>query len=803
MTFIGHGILILTVFIIQIQYFGGISTCLGAGSFLPESRFITDLMIMGCFNMWPALEQSIYQALPFSMIERFFSQAFWDQELYKWGPEAMKIWPSNAPRAVNTWNVFMWSHVQLQFGRPARRWLREVSDRVAADDEHAVLWNWLFQLTKIAVEPKTCMIRWMEQQKEWKATDKSLWELRNECADKANAAVTYLQQLFDEVNDARDMLSPLAPIQLRYFREAFAALSSIHRALSQEATMYQSIAVDYHRQENAQTKTDIQSFYGANLRTRLDGIHSRIVNDCVQFLDLFQSIDPMVLLRLSQSQQAMDLLDSGRTDLRDKFVALQNLIQPVRQTFGENYQAYVFNIEDFSGVARASAQNTARRIERTAKRQLMTLQGPLRAVAQGWMDIISQGDRLRNAVDGSPEDAINANLTRTADYIQNITQIHQQSVAEQYPVPAANAARMLPNPLLQQNQSVPDDTMRIQRFNMAPQGQINTWQTLYAEASGYMPYIDPLTGLTRFYRTNIPDESGPSVNPMLAAQAQAQGQSLMGAFSSSGAVPGGMPGDMLPNQPANNNFQSLMDTLYQRAQSSLSVPDVPPALAGQPVVFDPGMLALNTAGVNVPNANGPVTVRQAGAVVALRNLIDERGRQVQDNPAIAGQVVPAIYNQALLNVAGPNGESLTNNNFRGADNLFGRRASQYSMAFQQVEAVIRQQALGPDPSAALVNAPAQVGGQQAPAGFAPQTNQLYDPVGDNAFQETPQFVDPRELQIQQPGQGLFQSQQQSVPPQAQFVSQGMSQNQGGAWPQPLQRPFRPSNPNAPQPPSLP
>ncbi|KAI3393511.1 hypothetical protein diail_4188 [Diaporthe ilicicola] len=755
------------------QYFGGIATSLGAGSFLPETRFITDLTIMACFNAWPALDQSIYQAIPFSMIEKFFSQAFWDQELHKWGPEAMKVWPLNAPKAVSTWNVFGWRHVQLQFGRPARRWLSEVHDRVAHDDEHSVLWNWLYQLTRIAVEPKTCMIRWLEHQKTWKQTDKSLWNLRNRCADKANAAVGYLQQLFDETNAAQNMLAPLAPIDFRIFREAFAALSSMHRALSQEVTIYQSIAVDYHRQENAQTKADVQSFYGASLRTRLDGIHSRIVNDCIQFLDLFQSVDPLVLLRLSQSQQATDLLDTGRTDLRAKFVALRDLILPVRQTFDENYQAYVFNIEDFSGVARASAQNTARRIERTARRQLRTLRGPLLNVARGWLDIIQQGDRLRHAADGSPEAAINANLTRTADYIQNITQLQQQSVANQYPAPAPNAARMLPNPLLQQNQSLPDDTMRIQRFNTAPQGQINTWQTLYAEASGYVPYQDPLTGLTRFHRTNIPDESGPLVNPTVAAQAQAQGQSLIGAFNP-GAVPG--PGFVNPGvqapAPRTIAFGDLMDRMYERAQRALSNSNIPPGLGGQPGAFNSGVPALNTASANVPNANGPVSIQQASATVALRDLIDERGRQVQANPAIAGQVVPSIYNQALQGVAGPNGESLTNNNVRGADTLFGRRASQYGMAQQQLEAVIRQQALGPDPSTTLANLPAQVGGQQAPGGVAPQANLLYDAVGANAPQtfQQPQFVDPRQMQLQPQGafspfapQGIFGPQPPPLP----------------------------------------
>lgn len=690
----------------------------------------------------------------------------------------MKIWPLTAPKSINIWTVFAWRQVQLQFGRPAKRWLVEAKARVAHDDEHAVLWDWLFQLTKAAVEPKMCMIRWHKQREDWKSTDKWLWTLRNRCADRADAAVRYLQQLYDELHSSQPMPDPPPPIEYRYFREAFAALSSMHRALSQEATLYQTITVDYHRQQNPQTKNDIQNFYGEKLRRRLDGIHSRIANDCIHFLNLFESVDAMVLQRISQSRQAVDLLGTERTVLREKFVAVQQLIRPVRQSFDENPQQYIFNIRDFASVVPISAVDTARRIERMARRQLNTLRGPLLKVAQGWLDIIRQGDRLRNAAEGSPEAAINANLTRTADFIDNMTQIQQQSVSAQHPAPAANATRMLNTPLLQQNQSLPDASMRIQRFNTAPQGQINTWQTLYAEASGYVPYRDPLTGLTRFHRTNIPDESGPTLNPMLAAQGQAQGHNLIGALApGAGNIP--IAGGQVQPQ-TQDAFSGFMNVINQRAQGSLVVPNVPPAIAGQPMSLDPSLPALNTAGVNVPNANGPVTVRQASAVVALRDLIDERGRQLQANPALAGQVVPSIYNQALQTVAGPNGEALTNNNVPGANNLFGRRASQHSMAFQQLEAVIRQQALGPDPSATLRAIPAQGGGQQAPGGVVPQPNLLYDPVGGNAFQTFPQggFAAQGSLQNQQPGNFP----QGPLPPPVMF------QNQGGAWPQGPQQP---------------
>ena len=788
---------------------------------------------MVAFDSWPRLEQPVYKAIPFTMIEKFFSQSFWDQDLQKWGPEAMKIWPLAGPRAFTNWTVFNWRQVELRFGWPARRWLRDVTDRVRYDYEHAVLWSWLRQLTTLAVEPKMCMIRWNKQQTEWKTTDKLLWTLRNDCKDKADHLVAYLQQLYNEIYSGHPMQDPLPPVDYRYFREAFAALSGMHRTLSHEASVYQLITVDYHRQTDSQTKADIQKFYATNLRTRLDGIHSRIAADCISFLDLFQSVDQMVLLRISQSEQAVELMDSARMQLREKFVAIQHAIRPVRLSFDENHQAYAFNIHDFANVAPISAQDTAKQIERTAKQQLKTLTGPLLTIAQGWITILERGERLRNAAAGTPDAELNRKLTGAVDFIADLKQRQQEAVEQQYPPQPANMPRMMEaQGLLQPNQGVPDVSMRMQRFNtVSQQGQINPWQTLYAEASGFVPYRDPRTGLTRFHRANIPTEAGPSVNPMQAAQAQAQGQSLVGAFA-----PGFAPGDNIQDagwqaldpDEFDAAFRELMQGLSVTAQGPVAPPNFQPGFAGQPV-------------------------DQGNTLNAMSALIGERGRQLQANQGLAGHVVPSMYNRALQTVAGPNGAALVNNNVPGASSLFGMSAAQNSMANQQMEALIRQQALGPDPFATLGNMTAQQGGLQGPGGgFAP-ANQLYDPVGGNAFQMFQQgqpqnqqqfipvpsqrpfppqggfqgpylFPPPQAPPFPPPGryQGPdlfpplpqapfptpleFQGPQQYAPPHAPFPPQGgvppqgaygpsgMFPNQGGAWPQ------GPGHPGAPRPP---
>lgn len=677
---------------------------------------------MVCFNSWPRLEQPVFKAIPFAMFEKFFTQSFWDQELQKWGPEAMKIWPLTAPQAYGSWSVFSWRQVELRFGIPARRWMQAVAERVKYDDEHGMLWQWLQQLALLAVEPKACMIRWKKQQGDWKKTDKLLWTKRNDCKAKADQLLAYLQQLYNEIHSAQPLPSPLPPIEYGYFREAFVALNRMYRALSHEVSTYQLITADYHRQTDPKTKTDIRDFYATNLRTRLDAIHGQITADCIQFLDVFESTDPTVLLRISANGQAVDLLDNDRRLLREKFIAIQHAMRPVRLSFDENPGAYVFNIEDFKYIKPITAQNTAQRIEKTAKQQLHKLSGPLLRIAQGWITILERGERLRNPGDGTPDADLNASLTGASDFVNSIKQRHQAEIARQHPpLPEAAMTSMLMNPgLLQPNQAVPDASMRAQRFSTVSRpGQINPWQTVYAEASGFVPYTDPRTGLTRFYRANIPTEAGPSVNPMAAAQAQAQGQNLVAAFAPGFDGNIQLPGGQF-QAPADPDaaFRGLMQGLSQTAQAP-----------GAPPNFQPGF------------AEPP---RGGNAIDAIRALVSQRGQQVQDNPAIAGHVVPSIYNRALQTVAGPNGSGLINNSVPGANNLFGGFAAQNSMANQQMEALIRQSALGPDPYATLGNMAAQQqqgGGMQAPGagGLAP-ANQLYDPVGGNPFQgQQPQY----------------------------------------------------------------
>lgn len=668
-------------------------------------RFLEDVMTMLSFSSWPPLEQTVYKLIPFTMIERFFTQSFWDQELQKWGPEAMKIWPLSPPRAYGNLTVFRWKQVEARFGFAARRWIQDVAERTKYDWEHEMLWRWLRELTELAVEPKMCMIRWYRQQRDWKPTDKVLWTMRNNCNAKAERLVAYLQQLFIEANNAPPQGAPLPPVEYAHFREAFAAMSAMYRTLSHEAATYQLITVDYHRQTDPQTKADIQRFYATNLRNRLESIHTRIATECMNFLDMFESTDQAVLERLSQNERVVDLLDNARKSLKDKFVAVQDAIRPVKQSFGVNPDAYVFNVQDFTNIKPIVAQDTAKRIEKTARQQLQTLTGPLLTIAQGWIQILERGERLRNAAEGSPDAQLNQKLTRAADFILALKRRQREAVTEQYPVPSAESMfQMLNTPgLLQPNQAAPDGSMRTQRFNtVSAPGQINPWQAVYAEASGFVPYQDPRTGLTRFYQANIPTEAGPSVAPAVAAQAQAQGQSLVGALAPSLA-----PANVQAPVDDEAAFRGLMQGLSQSPQR--------PGAQQQQGYQPPGL----------PGESG-------NAADAISALLAERGRQVSLNPEIAGHVVPAMYNRALQTVAGPNGAALVNTNVPGANNLFGMSAAQNSMANQQMEALIRQQALGPDPYTALANMNVQ-------GATAPPT-QLYEPLGLSPSQAYP--IDP-------------------------------------------------------------
>lgn len=684
---------------------------------------------------WPTDPKlQIFKRMPFHLISRLFTQHFWQCELEKWGHEAMKMWPVSPPRATCNWNYFNWPQVQMQFGWAVRAWLQDVETRVQTDFDNAAVWAWLKQLTRLAVEPRSCNLRWYLQKATWKDTDKSLWALRNDCSNKANVVIQYIQQLHNEVYSVQPLPTPPPPIEHIHFRKAFAALSAMQRALSNEASYYQVACADYHRQPNPSTKADIYNFYAAEMRARLDGIHLRIITDCIAFLDMFTTIDPLILLRIAQSDPAVELLDRGRLQLRERFVAVQDAFRPVRQTFDDNHQDYEFQIQDFASIHPHNARDNAARLERMAKKQIRKMSGPLLRVIEGWVFILESGELLRNAEDGSPESEINRRLAATSAFINDVKTLQAQQVDQQHPPPSAqDMCAQLSDPsmanIVTQNQNVPDPTLRQQRFNtVAPQqGQINSWQAVYAEASGFVPYQDPTTGFTRFYSATIPTEAGPSVNPAAAAQAQAQGQSLVGTFTPGVNVqaPGGQPqaqGD------AEASFRGLLRGLQQTPPR----PGAPPPQPGQ------GATALD----------------------AMSALLAERGRQHDASPVLSGHVVPEIYNRALQTVAGPNGQALMNTNMPGANNLFGASAAQSSVAQQQLEGLIRQHTLGPNPQATLGNLP----GLRPGVGVAPPPSQTYEPVGGSAVSENPPRTPPNQQGPSQPQEGL-----PSAPPPPRFT----------------------------------
>lgn len=385
------------------------------------------------------------------MILKFFTEKFWTHDIVKWGHQALKIWPQEAPRMVTHWSDFNWLFVERKFGRPARRWMMAVRDRMKYDDEHVILWNWLYYLTVTAVEPVTMMVRWRRSHRSWKATDKALWTMRNECDDRATAAVEYLEQLLYEVN-AWDGADPLPAPQVKPFRDSFNKLQDMHRILSIEATYWQTIAVDYHRQVDQTAKDTIQRLHGGGLATRLEAIHLRIAEDCIEYLDLFADLDRRVLDRLGTVPQLVELLTTGNDGLRANFVALQQLLNPVLLSFGPDQFFYTYNQEDFSGVASGNALDMAQRIEKMARRQLRRLSGPARNVADGWLYLLNDGGSLRNAAPGSVEEGYNRTIDSVTDFIDGITAAQAQAVAAQHPAPPPQQVQ---EPVLETNQPRP------------------------------------------------------------------------------------------------------------------------------------------------------------------------------------------------------------------------------------------------------------------------------------------------------------------------------------------------------------
>lgn len=124
------------------------------------------------------------------------------------------------------------------------------------------------------------------------------------------------------------------------------------------------------------------------------------------------------------------------------------------------------------------------------------------------------------------------------------------------------------------------------------------------------------------------------------------------------------------------------------------------------------------------------TAQQAQAIRDLGDLIQARAAQVQANPELAGRVVPSAFNQGLQQIAGPDGERLTNTDLLGVPNLFGGTMLQRNWTIQQLEDIIRERAVGADLMAQLGTQHSDQGSQQG-AGVDPQP------------QGTPQRIPPR------------------------------------------------------------
>lgn len=422
------------------------------------TRFIDDLTIMGCLELWPHFRgkrvvPSTLQAIPRDMILKFFQEQFWAYDMVKWGHQAMKIWPQEMPKMLARWADFSWGHVERRFGRPARRWIESVFQRMRHDDDHAILWRWLYFKTVKTVEPVMLIIRWRKHHKSWKTTDKALWTARNACSARAAAAQAYLQHLLNEIN-AWDGTSPLPDPQPEPIKDCLSAMLALHRDLSTEAGIYQGMVVDYHIQSDLAVKDTIRQLWGEIMHTRLNAIHMAIANDCIQFLDGFLNIDQRVLDRLATVPQVVDLLTTGRNAIRANFAAVREVFNPILRTFDKGFEdEYIFRPADFAGVASATAFDVAKRIERMAQKQLRELDGPARIVAEGWLSLLSTGENLLNAVPGSPAALVNQNLDSVANFIDGVTAAQEHLVAAQYPDSAQ--PQQVQQPLLRHNQPRP------------------------------------------------------------------------------------------------------------------------------------------------------------------------------------------------------------------------------------------------------------------------------------------------------------------------------------------------------------
>lgn len=105
---------------------------------------------------------------------RLFQSQFWDQQVGRFGHNAIKFTSEVSPALVSI-SRFKWDQARDRFGTPAADWMEHAWERLQDNSETEMLWLWLFYRTIDAVTANAALALWRGWSRWWIHEDRYAW----------------------------------------------------------------------------------------------------------------------------------------------------------------------------------------------------------------------------------------------------------------------------------------------------------------------------------------------------------------------------------------------------------------------------------------------------------------------------------------------------------------------------------------------------------------------------------------------------------------------------------------------------
>lgn len=400
---------------------------------------------MPSLRRWPLVSTQEYRsenqsAIPAEEYLRFFRKSFWDTEFARIGHEALRLGTAYRP-ALYDWEEFSWVHVTRKFGVEASTWIQYAWERVRYDSDCQILWRWLYYCTVEAVQYSAVSLNWSTERKDWSTVDSMAWWIRRGVLDKYNAMKAELIDLRPRPEDDGDLMM-VNKVPLNEIKAFMSAVAEAIRFFSAEVTWNQNWTANFIRLDEGAGKQSIWDRYHEKMAQRMRLIYISAVQDianCLDYLENPPDSDTQfawlvtdedveyLVTQLSNSFQQMLIR------LRGFYEVIGNIFSP---DIARGQQAVrQLNNNLFGELPSSASQRISRRLQGMGHAQYNTLDASdaRKAVADIWLHILEQGERLCSPPAGTPEAATNANM---ADITHDITQrvdFQRQEAETAYP----------------------------------------------------------------------------------------------------------------------------------------------------------------------------------------------------------------------------------------------------------------------------------------------------------------------------------------------------------------------------------